>query len=100
MVPRGPAVTARREAVVGTPVPRGRAVTAQPEAVVTHIRRAVVAGELRPGDKLREVRLAAELQVSRATLREALNLLVRDGLLVQEPYRGFGVTRLDAGAIR
>jgi DNA-binding GntR family transcriptional regulator len=67
---------------------------------VTAIRRAVVLGELKPGDKLREVKLAAALDVSRPTLREALNLLVQEGLLVQEPYRGFSVTALDAGAIR
>lgn len=76
------------------------AVTPQRETVVTHVRRAVVLGELEPGEKLREVRLAAELGVSRPTLREALNLLVQDGLLVQEPYRGFSVTRLEPRAIR
>ena len=74
--------------------------TPQREAVVRAIRRAVVLGELRPGDKLREVALAAALKVSRPTLREALNLLVQEGLLVQEPYRGFSVTALDAAAIR
>ncbi len=79
---------------------RGAAVTPQRETVVTHIRRSVVLGTLRPGEKLREVRLAAELGVSRPTLREALNLLVQDGLLVQEPYRGFSVTSLDARALR
>ncbi len=74
--------------------------TPQREAVVRAIRRAVVLGELQPGNKLREVALAAALNVSRPTLREALNLLVQEGLLVQEPYRGFSVTALDAGAIR
>ena len=74
-------------------------VTPQRDAVVTHIRRAIVLGTMQPGDKLREVRLAAALNVSRPTLREALNVLVQDGLLVHEPYRGYGVTRLDAGAV-
>jgi DNA-binding GntR family transcriptional regulator len=68
--------------------------------VLTAIRRAVVLGELKPGEKLREVKLAAALDVSRPTLREALNLLVQEGLLVQEPYRGFSVTALDADAVR
>jgi DNA-binding GntR family transcriptional regulator len=81
-------------------MPRTPAATPQREAVVTHIRRAVVLGALRPGDKLREVPLAAELGVSRPTLREALNLLVQDGLLVQEPYRGFSVTRLEPTDLR
>jgi DNA-binding GntR family transcriptional regulator len=80
--------------------PRSPARTPQREAVVTAIRRAVVLGELKPGDRLREVKLAAALDVSRPTLREALNLLVQEGLLVQEPYRGFSVTELDANGIR
>ena len=79
---------------------RTAAVTPRREAVVSHIRRAVVTGALRPGEKLREVALAASLDVSRATLREALNLLVQDGLLVQEPYRGFSVARLDPDDLR
>ena len=80
--------------------PRSPAATPQREAVVRAVRRAVVLGDLKPGEKLREVKLAAALDVSRPTLREALNLLVQEGLLVQEPYRGFSVTVLDAGAIR
>ena len=79
---------------------RAPAVTPQREAVLTHIRRAVVLGELVPGQKLREVQLARELGVSRPTLREALNLLVQEGLLVQEPYRGLSIALLDAQAIR
>ena len=74
--------------------------TPQREAVVRAVRRAVVLGDLRPGEKLREVKLAAALDVSRPTLREALHLLVQQGWLVQEPYRGFSVTALDAGAVR
>lgn len=82
------------------PWTRTPAATPQREAVVRAVRRAVVLGELKPGDKLREVKLAAALDVSRPTLREALNLLVQEGLLVQEPYRGFSVTALDARALR
>ena len=76
------------------------ATTPAREAVVGSIRRAIVVGDLKPGDKLTEVPLAASLDVSRATLREALNLLVQDGLLVQEPYRGFSVTSLSPDALR
>lgn len=74
--------------------------TPQRQAVVDAVRRAIILRTLRPGEKLREVRLAAALGVSRPTLREALNLLVQDGLLVQEPYRGFSVTTLSDTAIR
>lgn len=64
------------------------------------IRRAIISGDLQPGQRLREVALAGELGVSRPTLREALRTLVQEGLCEQEPHRGFAVARLDAEAIR
>lgn len=76
------------------------ATTTRRDGVVSDIRRAIVAGDLKPGDRLPEVRLAARFDVSRPTLREAFNVLVQEGLLVREPYRGLRVTRLDAAAIR
>ena len=70
------------------------------EAVVTQIRRGIVVGALRSGDKLTELALAADLQVSRATVREALGQLAREGLVVSEPYRGLRVADLDVAALR
>ena len=66
---------------------------------MAEIRRAVVMGALKPGEKLTENRLSAALNVSRPTIREALTPLAQEGLLVQEPYRGLRVADLDAGAI-
>lgn len=70
------------------------------EAVLAQIRRGIVVGALRPGDKLTELSLAANLQVSRATVREALGQLAQEGLVVAEPYRGLRVADLDAPALR
>ncbi len=70
------------------------------DAVVAQIRRGIVAGALRPGDKLTELALSADLGVSRATVREALGQLAREGLVVSEPYRGLRVADLDAAALR
>lgn len=64
------------------------------------IRRAIISGDLQPGQRLREVALAGELGVSRPTLREALRTLVQEGLCEQEPHRGFAVASLDDEAIR
>ena len=64
------------------------------------MRRAIILGELQPGQKLREVALAAEIGVSRPTLREALMRLTHEGLCLQEPHRGFSVAHLDPAAIR
>lgn len=55
---------------------------------------AILAGRMRPGERLIETRLCAELGVSRTTLREALLMLERRGLVRGEPRRGTFVTRL------
>ncbi|WP_344741762.1 GntR family transcriptional regulator [Microlunatus spumicola] len=70
------------------------------QAVLAQIRRGIVVGALRPGDKLTELSLAADLQVSRATVREALGQLAQEGLVVSEPYRGLRVADLDTAALR
>lgn len=69
------------------------------DAVMNEIRRAIVLGALKPGEKLTENRLSASLSVSRPTMREALTQLAQEGLLIQEPYRGLRVADLDAKAI-
>lgn len=64
------------------------------------IRRAIVDGLWRVGAQLpSEPHLAAELGVSRATLREALRLLVSDGLLDRRHGVGTFVVRLPAPTI-
>jgi DNA-binding GntR family transcriptional regulator len=55
---------------------------------------AILAGRMSPGERLIETRLCEELGVSRTTLREALLLLQRQGLVRNEPRRGTFVTRL------
>lgn len=79
--------------------PRAAQSSPQREVVVSYVRRALVTGELRPGEKLREVRLAEYLGVSRQTLREGLQMLVQDGLLIQEPYRGYSMAELTPQAL-
>lgn len=70
------------------------------DGVMAQIRRGIVLGVLKPGDKLTELALAGSLQVSRATVREALGQLGREGLVVLEPYRGLRVADLDDTAVR
>lgn len=70
------------------------------DAVRIEIRRAVVQGHLKPGDKLTETQLATDLGVSRPTVREALNQLAGEGLIVQEPYRGLHVAEVTAQQVR
>jgi DNA-binding GntR family transcriptional regulator len=70
------------------------------DRVVEELRRAVFDGELESGTPLREVALAESLHVSRPTVREALGVLVGEGLATREPHRGVSVTHPDPDSIR
>jgi DNA-binding GntR family transcriptional regulator len=61
---------------------------------------AIFAGQLKPGAPLRELHLARDLNVSQATVREALVQLERLGLVVRTPNIGTEVTRLSDQEIR
>lgn len=69
------------------------------DRVVEELRRALFDGELEPGTPLREVALADAMGVSRSTIREALAVLVGEGLATREPNRGVHVTALDPGSV-
>ena len=56
--------------------------------VAERLRAAIVTGKLRPGDALTETALAAQLNVSRAPVREAIQDLENDGLVETVAYRG------------
>jgi len=58
------------------------------------VRAMIVSGELAPGARIVENRLAPLLGVSRPPLREGLRLLEREGLVVQELHRGVTVVEL------
>ena len=58
------------------------------------LRRVLVSGTYRPGDRLREDEIADRLQVSRTPVREALGRLVARGLVVPSGARGLVVRRL------
>ena len=51
----------------------------------------IVAGVYAPGSRLVETRIAQELGVSQASVREALRDLEHIGCVVYEPYRGCSV---------
>jgi DNA-binding GntR family transcriptional regulator len=54
----------------------------------------ILNGALKPGERLRETQLAEMFGVSRNTLREALRVLEREGLIRHIPHRGAEVTKL------
>lgn len=56
------------------------------------IRDKLIAGELKPGERLSEAALSAAFNVSRNTLREVFRLLTKEGLLIHQPNRGVSVS--------
>jgi DNA-binding GntR family transcriptional regulator len=64
------------------------------ELATEEIRRMILSGELRPGDRVIEERLTERLGISRPPLREAMRLLQHEGLITAAPRRGATVTEL------
>jgi DNA-binding GntR family transcriptional regulator len=65
------------------------------EAVLDAIKRAILAGELPPGQSLVETELAQMLGVSKTPVREALKTLAGAGLVTMSAYRGATVRAID-----
>jgi DNA-binding GntR family transcriptional regulator len=64
------------------------------EQIARKIRRAIVAGLLKPGDRLVETTLAKQMGTSRAPVREAIRLLEEEGYVVIVPRKGSFVITL------
>ena len=69
------------------------------DRVADELRRALFDGEVEAGTPLREHALVEAMGVSRSTIREALAILVAEGLATREPNRGVHVTALDPDAV-
>lgn len=63
-----------------------------PEMVLHYLRRLLVTGELAPGDKVPLEAVAKSCGVSPVPVREALKQLQNEGVVVNEPRRGYWVT--------
>jgi DNA-binding GntR family transcriptional regulator len=80
----------RRRAKAG-----GHAKTTLTQTAYGSLRAMILTGELQSGARLTEIELALRLKISRTPLREALNRLVRDGLVTHESHRGYSVAEFD-----
>ena len=69
------------------------------DRVAEELRRALFDGEVEAGTPLREVALADAMGVSRSTIREALGVLVGEGLATREPNRGVHVAEPDPESV-
>ncbi|HXB55668.1 MAG TPA: GntR family transcriptional regulator [Vicinamibacteria bacterium] len=69
------------------------------DQVASLMRQRILRGEFKPGTSLREVVIAAAIGVSRNTLREALRILVQEGLVRHSVHRGITVTQLSPESV-
>jgi DNA-binding GntR family transcriptional regulator len=64
------------------------------EQVAEALRAMILSGQVAQGRPLREVALAERIGVSRNTMREAIRILAREGLVAHELHKGAVVTTL------
>ncbi|TCB67092.1 GntR family transcriptional regulator [Acinetobacter sp. ANC 4178] len=70
------------------------------EQIAKHISEQIISGELVEGERIQELRIAKELDVSRGSVREALLLLERTHLIQIFPRRGAIVSEMSAQQVR
>lgn len=70
------------------------------DVVFQTLRQAILRGELKPGERLMEVRLAKKLGVSRTPIREAIRKLELEGLVLMIPRRGAEVAEITEKSMR
>ena len=63
------------------------------EQVYERIRRAIITGELKPGEILNEAEIAAQFESGKTPTREALLLLIHEGFLDSLPRVGYIVSK-------
>lgn len=66
-------------------------VSAIRDAVAESLRRSLLEGRFRPGEDLSDAAIAAQFQVSRGPVREAMLIMAEEGLLTHTQNRGFSV---------
>lgn len=62
--------------------------------IAERFRQSVINGSLKPGDEINESQLAERMGVARGTLREAIHILIGEGLLEKLPNRASRVRML------
>ncbi len=70
-----------------------------PEQLARDIGQKIIRNTLKPGERILEVQLAAELGISRSPLREALRILEKQKLVELIPRKGARVTPISAAHI-
>lgn len=64
------------------------------DVVFRTLRKGILHGDLKPGERLMEIQLANRLGVSRTPVREAIRMLELEGLVINSPHKGAQVARI------
>jgi DNA-binding GntR family transcriptional regulator len=70
------------------------------EQIAQHLAREIIQGNMLAGDRIQELRIAGELEVSRGSVREALLILQRRHLIDILPRRGAVVKEMSEAHVR
>ena len=70
------------------------------DVVFNTLRQGILKGDLKPGERLMEIHLAARLGVSRTPIREAIRMLELEGLVTMVPRKGAEVARISKQDLR
>ncbi len=70
------------------------------DVVFKTLREAILKGDLAPGERLMEIKLANQLGVSRTPIREAIRKLELEGLVVMVPRKGAEVAKITEKDLR
>ena len=73
---------------------------ALPDRLYALLKHRILTCAMTPGDRIVEKAICAEMRVSRTPLREAVNRLALEGLVVLTPYRGYAVAPVAIDAFR
>jgi len=71
-----------------------------PDRIYSHLKRCILSGKIAPGEHLLEKALCDALKVSRTPLREALNRLGNEDLVIFRPHCGFIVAPISSEGFR
>lgn len=66
------------------------------DVIFETLRKAIITGEIKPGERLMEVAIAEQMGVSRTPVREAIRRLEAEGLVTMVPRKGTHVSELSS----
>ena len=70
------------------------------QLIADHLREQIVQGSIRPGQQINEYFLASQLNMSRSPVREALQRLCQEGILVYRRNHGVFVSQIERHDLR